>query len=105
MADKLTKVGEYRATERGYAGGELIEEGVLVPAGAPLGSWMRKADGSPALERAMDEALDPTPGDVDLTALSKPALEVMASDKGINVRGLSKDDLITAIKAAHDPKR
>lgn len=105
MAEKLTKAGSHRATERGYAGGELIEPGKLVPADVPVGSWMKRTDGNSDLERAIDEAQDPQPGDVDLMQLSKAALEAMGADHGINPRGLSKDDLITAIKAANDKNR
>jgi hypothetical protein len=106
MANKKeTGINTHRATERGYAGGELIEPNDFVPAGYPVGDWMESVDGSAKLARAVDEALDPLPDDVDLTQLSKPALEAMAAERGINVGTLSKTDLITAIKAAHDPKR
>lgn len=35
-----TKPGSHVATERGYAGGQLIEQGEAVPADIPVGSWM-----------------------------------------------------------------
>lgn len=106
MAVKETKAGSHRATQRGYAGGELIETGDLVPAGFPVSEeWMEPIKGSGRLAEAVEEALDPLPGDVDLHQLGKPALEAMAAERGINVGGLSKTDLITAITAAHDPKR
>jgi hypothetical protein len=101
----LTGSNTHRATERGYVGGLLIEPDGLVPAGFPVGSWMERVDGKPELARAIEEALDPQPGDVDLTKLSKAALEAMAVDHGINAGGLSKEDLITAIKAANDKDR
>lgn len=113
-ADKAakTEAGSHRATARGYAGGEVIEPGRLVPAGAPVSDdWMepvggKKASASEArLARAIEEAQDPQPGDVDLTGLSKPALEAEALRHGINAKGLSKDDLISAIKAANDKDR
>ncbi len=109
MADakvKETTAGSHRATQRGYAGGELIEPGKLVPANTPVSEeWMEPTKkGGEALARAIDEAQDMRNDDVDLTALSKPALEAMAAERGINVKGLTKDDLITAIKAEAEHK-
>lgn len=102
---KKTTATSHRATERGYAAGELVEAGDLVPAGTPVGSWMEPiAKAEQATARAVEEAQDPHNRDVDLTALSKPALEAMAAERGINVKGLSKDDLITAIKAEAEHK-
>lgn len=108
MTDKieLTEGNSHRATQPGYALGQLIDTGRAVPAGVPVSEiWMERFDGKPALNRAIDEALNPQPGDVDLTKLSKAALEAKAVEHGINVAGLSKDDLITAIKAANDKDR
>lgn len=106
MADiKHTGSDTHRATARGYADGQLIEEGDLVPAGVPVSDeWMeplKKSDR--ALAGAMQEAQADHPMDADLTQLSKQALEAMAAERGINVKGLSKDDLITAIKAEREP--
>lgn len=102
---KMTTAVSHRATERGYAGGELVEPGDLVPAGTPVGSWMELiAKREQTLARAVEEAQDPIHRDVDLTALSKQALEAMAAERGINVKGLSKDDLITAISAEAEHK-
>jgi len=96
---KLTGSNTHRATEKGYALGQLVEANDFVPAGVPVSTeWMEPVKGSSELERAVNEALDPQPGDVDLTKLSKAALEAKAVDHGINPGGLSKDDLITAIK-------
>lgn len=111
MADaKKTGSDTHRATQRGYAvdqksgAGILVEEGELVPAGIPVSeNWMEPVKGSKALAGALEEGLDPHPKDVDLTQLSKPALEAMAAERGINVKGLSKDDLVTAIKGADEP--
>lgn len=106
MADaKTTEAGSHRATERGYAGGELIEAGRLVPAGVPVGSWMAPVKkGTEALQRAVDEAQDKRNDDVDLTAVGLPGLRAMAAERGINVKGLSEKDLITAIKAEAEHK-
>lgn len=106
MADvKKTTAASHRATERGYAGGTIVEPGDLVPEGTPVGSWMEPVKkGEQRLARAIEEAQDPINDDVDLTALSKAALEAMAAERGINVRGLTKDELITAIKAEAEHK-
>lgn len=42
-APELTGVGTHVATERGYAV-DLIEPGEPVPAGTPIGLWMKPAD-------------------------------------------------------------
>jgi hypothetical protein len=111
----LTGGNTHRATQRGYAipqtdppearAGVLVEEGEIVPANVPVSeTWMepiKKADRQ--LTRALEEAGDEAPKDADLTALSKSALEAMAAERGINVKGLSKDDLITAIRAEREP--
>lgn len=101
-----TEAGSHRATERGYANGELIEPGKLVPPGIAVSTeWMEPVNGSAKLARAVEEAQDPKPGDVDLNQLSKAALEAKAAEHGINPGGLSKADLITAITAAFDKDR
>jgi len=109
MAEKkvtLTKADSHRATERGYAGGAVIEPGELVPPDTPVGSWMERVDGkTDALDEAVQAALDPQPGDIDLTQLGKAALQAMAAERDIPTAGLSKEDLITAIKAHKDPLR
>lgn len=105
---KTTGVDTHRATERGYVtdpdsgAGHLVEAGELVPAGFPVGEWMEPVKGSKALAGAIEEAGELHPKDADLTQLSKPALEAMAAERGINVKGLSKDELITAIKAKRE---
>lgn len=44
---ELTRAGSHRATARGYAAGELIEEGQSVPADIPVSiEWMEPAKGS-----------------------------------------------------------
>lgn len=101
---KLTGSNTHRATQRGYANGELVEAGDLVPSGITVSEeWMEPVKVSKALAGAIEEATDPNPKDVDLHQLSKPALEAMAAERGINVAGLSKADLITAITAEREP--
>lgn len=43
-AVELTNEGSHVAVARGYACGEMIEEGQAVPAGVPVGSWMAPKD-------------------------------------------------------------
>lgn len=103
---KLTGSNTHRANQPGYAFGQLIDTKKMVPAGVPISTvWMDEVEGSAALEKAVEEAQDAQPDDVDLTQMSKAALEAMAADHGINPGGLAKADLITAIKAAYDKNR
>lgn len=107
-APPLTKPGSHIATERGYSKGILIEPGQLVPTETPVSDrWMRplKGDKEDRASRAAREAEHPRNDDPDLTKLSKPALEAMATERGVtDVSGLSKNDLIAAIKAAYEPQ-
>jgi hypothetical protein len=110
-----TKANSHRATARGYAvpddsggAGVLIEAGEIVPADVPVSDeWMAKIKkGDQALEDAVAEAQQPLKDDPDLTQLSRPALEALATEAGVtSVRGLSKDDLIAAISAQRDNTR
>ena len=85
MSDEkeLTGSNTHRANQPGYASGVLLQSGDFVPAGIPVSdNWMDEVDGSSKLQRAVNEALDPQPGDVDLNQLSKAALEARAADEG-----------------------
>jgi hypothetical protein len=108
MADvKKTGSETHRATQRGYAvdpktnAGVLVEEGEMVPANIPVSeNWMEPVKKSErALAGAIDEANDPHPKDADLTQVGMAGLQAMAAERGINSQGLSKKDLIAAIKA------
>jgi hypothetical protein len=110
---KKTGSDTHVATQRGYAvdsktsAGLLVEPGEFVPADVPVSEeWMKPVKaGDRRLMDAVQEGLDPLPKDVDLTKLDKSALQAMAAERGINVDGLSKADLVTAVKAADDPAR
>jgi hypothetical protein len=72
----------------------------------------RRLDGEAAKGKAAREAAvarggqQPLKDDPDLTQLSKPALEALATEAGVtSVKGLSKDDLIAAINAERDNTR
>ena len=66
----------------------------------PGKSWERISKA----EKAASDASDPDRGDVPLESLSKAALEAVAAGARVNPAGLSKEDLISAIKAAETPK-
>lgn len=53
--------------------------------------------------QTMKAALEKVPGDAPLDGLSVDALQAVAVTKNINVTGMDKDQLITAIKAANEP--
>jgi hypothetical protein len=114
MSDKVKRTGSntHMATARGYAinsagAGELVEPEDIVPADVPVSDeWMRPLSKHDArLQDAVREGQDPIKRDVDYTQLTLAALQALAAERGINVEGLKKDDLITAIKAADDPTR
>ena len=76
--------------------------------GEPFSSALPKADGWTEM-RETDVAINaaatnPVPDDANLEAASKAALEAVAILKHVNIVGLDKGGLITAIKAAYEPK-
>lgn len=96
----MTKQNSHRATMRGYAFGELIEPGFLVPAGIAVSTeWMEPVKGSRALAEAVEQAVSAHPDDVDLTSQSKAALEGLALSLDIDPAGLNKAELIATITA------
>jgi hypothetical protein len=101
---------EYVATDRGYADGRIIEPGERFATKADQGSWMEPVKKASAkqgrLERAVSDTQSPISDDADLTTFSVEALQAHALSLGLtNATGLSKDDLIAAIRAAHDEDR
>ena len=101
MTKALTKTNSHRAIERGYAGGDLVEPGELVPAGIPVSDeWMESVNKKEAdLIRATQEALSPNEADVDLNALKGDALTAHAAGLHINRGDLSDKDLRAAVAA------
>jgi hypothetical protein len=99
--ENVTSASSHRATQRGYAGGDIIEPGDLVPAGTPVSTeWMEplsKKEG--ALARAMDEALSPNDADVNVEELSGDALTAYAAGLSINRAKLNDKDLRAAVTA------
>lgn len=108
-ADKApkAKAGQYRAIERGYAGGNIIEAGDLVPAETPVGDWMEKIKGTDdKLAQAVEDIQADRKDDPDLSGIGLAGLQAMAVERGVtDVKGLSKKDLITAIQATKEQRR
>lgn len=110
---KRTGDATHRATQRGYAvmdngAGLVVEEGQIVPSDQVISdTWMEKVKGkTSAAEQAVADASAQRKDDPDLTQLSKPALEALATERGVTqVKGLSKDDLIQAIQASDEQRR
>lgn len=100
-APPLTKANQYKATARGHALGELIEEGQLVPAGVPVSDlWMEKVDKKEAaVTRGLEEALDQNDADVNLSELKGDALTAYAAGLHINRGDMSDKDLRAVIAA------
>lgn len=96
----------YRATARGYVDGSIVEAGQVFSTRMPKGSWMEpvgKASGKKArLADAIDDTQSPLNDHPALETFSLEALQAKALDLGLtDASGLDKDDLITAIRAAH----
>jgi hypothetical protein len=97
----------YRALERGYVDGKVIEAGEVFATKADKGLWMepvKKAEASYGVDMAVDEAGYGKKADVDYEGMSQPGLEALAALLGVTKPGeLDKDELITAIRAARIP--
>lgn len=96
----------YRALARGYVDGDIKDEGDVFATTADQGSWMEKlgkGDADDALDNAVSDTQSKIKDDPDLTTFSKQALEARALELGLtSAKGLDKDDLIAAIRAASD---
>lgn len=97
----------YRATERGYADGRVIEDGEVFTTRVDKGSWMDPVKGSQkyGVEAAVDEAQYARKVDVNYENMDEPALQALAALVGVGDPGsLKKPDLIAAIRAARVPQ-
>jgi hypothetical protein len=91
----------YVAPHAVYTGGKLYNPGEPFTTADKAGKEWDSIDKG---EKAAIEAAQPgVPADVPLEKLSHQALEAVAASKNVNPTGLSKADLITAIKAANEP--
>jgi hypothetical protein len=93
----------YIAPHAVYTGGKLYNAGEPFTTADKAGKEWDPIDKG---EKAAIEASQPgVPADPPLEKLSVEALEAIAVAKHVNPTGLSKADLITAIKAANDPTK
>jgi hypothetical protein len=102
MAKRKPK--EYRALARGYVDGMIREPGEVFATAAEQGSWMEPlSKGKDArVSAAVDDTMASKKDDPDLTTFSMEALQAEALRLGLtDATGLSKDDLIVAIRAAY----
>lgn len=97
----------YRATDRGYIDGRIVEPGEVFATKMDKGSWMepaKKGELDYGIEAAVDEAQYAKKADVDYEGMSEDALQALAALVGVTKPGeLGKDELIAAIKAARIP--
>lgn len=97
----------YRASERGYVDGKVVEPGEVFVTKVDKGMWMepvKKGDLAYGVDAAVDEAQYGKKADVDYAGMDKHALQALAALLGVTKPGeLDKDELISAIKAARIP--
>lgn len=93
----------YTAPHPVYLGSVFTNAGDVFVTDLPAeDTWEERSTG----EVAAIDASSKEPGgkDADLNALAVPALQALAATKGVHTKGLDKAELITAIKAADEPK-
>jgi hypothetical protein len=107
-AEELAKrpVKTYRALDRGYVDGRVIEPGEVFSTQAEKGSWMEPVKATKyGVDEAVSDAQAPHPDDINYEGMSQGGLEAIAAMRGVSDPGaLDKKDLITAIKAARVPQ-
>lgn len=90
----------YKAPHPVYVDGQYFKPGEpFVTASDPGEKW-EKIDKA---ELAATEAAETIPGDPPLESLGLEALRAVAVTKHVDPIGLSKKDLLAAIKAANEP--
>lgn len=93
----------YRALERGYIDGKIVEGGEVFTTQQDQGSWMEPVKKSEAygVDMAVEEASMAKKVDVVYEDLSDAALEVFCAMNGVSKPAeLSRDEKIEAIRAA-----
>lgn len=81
--------------------GEYVKAGDVIVTAGPKGEGWETISQA---EKAGIEAAQNIPGDPPLESLSLEALRAVAVTENVNPTGLSKKELIAAIKAANEPR-
>lgn len=92
----MTQPKSYTSDVKVYVDGRLYEAGEVFVTDQPKGKTWEPVSKA---EKAAIEAADLTHEDPSLEGLGIEALRAVAVTKDVNPEGLSKKDLITAIKA------
>ena len=99
------KIGEpkaYVSDADVYVDGRYYKLGEVFVTGQPKGDTWEEV--SPKVAAAIQASTDRVPDDANLEGADKSALQAVAIIKHVNITGLDKPALITAIKAADAPK-
>lgn len=91
----------YKAPHPVYTGGVFYKPGEVFVTDEPKGEQWELVSKA---EKAAFDASEDIPGDPPLESLGIEALRAVAVTKHVDPTGLSKKDLISAIKAANEPK-
>ncbi|WP_420140149.1 hypothetical protein [Sphingomonas sp.] len=87
---------------------DVYVEGQYFKAGQPFVTDDKPADHwediTPKEAHAIEVSVNPVPNDPVYEDLDEAALKAIAVEKHVNPKGMKKDELITAIKAAVEPR-
>lgn len=99
---KNTDPKAYTAPHDVFTAGQYTRAGEVFVTDAPKGeNWDEKTTAEKA---AIEASTEKVPGDAPLENLDLAALRAVAVEKHVNADGLNKKELITAIKAANEPR-
>lgn len=97
----MTKSKSYTAPTPVQIGGRVYRPGESFTTDTGPGDEWEEVDNADAA--IIDAATIKTPVDPNLDAMSKGALEAYAAERGVNTDGMTKERLLTAIRAADEP--
>lgn len=100
--EKSKEPKSYTSTQAVYVGGEYTKAGDVFVTDEPKGEDWTEVTSSEA--SAITASTERVPDDANLEAADKAALQAVAIIKHVSILGLDKPALITAIKAAYEPK-
>lgn len=101
-AQKAEQPKRYTSTADVYVDNRYYKAGeVFVTSAAKGDDWTQVSQAEAA---AIQASTDTVPDDANLEEADKAALQAVAIMKHVNITGLDKPALITAIKAAYEPK-